>query len=72
MYLFIDHEKSMKVQKSQGTLCTPTHPLTPFKKGMNVNFLPVDQQRHHLEGPEKDRIQDWWKEGTTKECMLSA
>eukprot|EP00975_Prorocentrum_lima_P053613 11249126-Prorocentrum_lima.AAC.1 len=65
-------DRSIKMQQSQGTLRTPTSPWTPYKKGMRVNYLPEDQQRYHLEGPVRDRIQDWWKEGTTKECMLSA
>eukprot|EP00975_Prorocentrum_lima_P001472 317826-Prorocentrum_lima.AAC.1 len=71
MYLFIDHEKSIKAQESQGTLRTPTH-LHPYTKGMNVNFLSIREQKQRLEGPEKDRVQLWWKDGTTKECMLSA
>eukprot|EP00975_Prorocentrum_lima_P053180 11155212-Prorocentrum_lima.AAC.1 len=68
MYLFIDQEKSIKKQKSHGTLGTPNHALPSYRKGMKVNFLTPEQQRFHLEGPVGLQIQQWWKEGTTQEC----
>eukprot|EP00975_Prorocentrum_lima_P000719 143858-Prorocentrum_lima.AAC.1 len=53
MYLFIDHEKTIKVQESQKTLRTPTNQC-PYKKDMNVNFLTPFEQDQRLKGPEKD------------------
>eukprot|EP00975_Prorocentrum_lima_P028896 6072655-Prorocentrum_lima.AAC.1 len=39
---------------------------------LRVNFLSADYQKFFMQGPMKQHIEEWWQEGTTKECMLSA